>query len=74
MALLDADDLWDSTFLDEQKKPTPKEWQLGLRSHIADPQYKYLATHPKIAGIAAQNAAGSGPFLYWCVELSKLLC
>ena len=47
-----------ATFLAEQKKPKPKEWQLGLRSHVADPQFKYLATHPKIAGIAAQILCG----------------
>ena len=28
--------------------------QYGLRGHTEDPQYRYLATHPKIAGIASQ--------------------
>jgi phytanoyl-CoA hydroxylase len=47
-----------ATFLSEQQKPKPKEWQLGLRSHLADPQYRYLAYHPKIAGMAAQLLQG----------------
>jgi len=47
-----------STFLAEQAKPKPKEWQLGLRCHLADPQYKYLAHHPRITGMVRQLLKG----------------
>ena len=30
----------------------------GLQGHRSDPQYRYLATHPRIAGAAAQIRAG----------------
>ena len=36
----------------------PKEFDLGLRSHTVDPQWRYLANHPRIAGGVAQLIGG----------------
>ncbi len=35
------------------------ERQKGLLTHTVDPQWKYLATHPRIVGIAQQLLEGS---------------
>jgi ectoine hydroxylase-related dioxygenase (phytanoyl-CoA dioxygenase family) len=45
-------------YTEHMAKPRPPEWQLGLRSHTADPQFKYLAHHPKIVAIARQLSNG----------------
>ncbi len=46
-------------FLEAEAKPKPPEWkELGLRKHTVDPQWKYLALHPRVAGIAAQLLEG----------------
>lgn len=36
----------------------PETPDLGLRAHMVDPQWKHLATHPNVAGIAAQLLGG----------------
>jgi ectoine hydroxylase-related dioxygenase (phytanoyl-CoA dioxygenase family) len=58
-------------FLEYQRnpKPMPKEGQ-GLRRHAFDPQYKYLATHPKIVGGARQLLDGR-PMIVQTMLLSK---
>jgi ectoine hydroxylase-related dioxygenase (phytanoyl-CoA dioxygenase family) len=43
-----------SDFLNHESKPKPEDWQKGLRTHTADPQWQYLATHPNITGITRQ--------------------
>jgi len=45
-------------FVEHEKLPKPENWQYGLRWHEIDPQYKYLATHPKMAGMARQLLGG----------------
>ena len=40
------------TFLQHEAQPNKK--RLGLRTHVVDPQWAYLAHHPKVAGYAAQ--------------------
>ena len=40
-------------YLAHENESSPAN-QCGLRGHTQDPQYRYLATHPKIAGIASQ--------------------
>jgi len=54
--LLTADEV--EAFLQHESKPKPGEWRKGLLTHTVDPQWKYLATHPKISGIAAQLLHG----------------
>ena len=31
-----------SDFLNHESKPKPEDWQKGLRTHTADPQWQYL--------------------------------
>lgn len=46
-------------FIAESQKEKPEEWKgLGLRRYTADPQWKYLAMHPKISGIVRQLLNG----------------
>ena len=47
-----------AAFLDHERErnaPPPG----GLRAHAVDPQWKYLATHPNIAGVARQLLGGA---------------
>lgn len=37
----------------------PEEYDLGLRSHVVDPQWRYLATHRNVAGVAEQLIGGT---------------
>lgn len=46
-----------SAFLEEAARPKPRD-HYGLHGHLHDPQYCYIATHPKIAGIVAQLLGG----------------
>jgi len=57
-------------FLDHESKPKPSEWHLGLRTHTADPQWRYLATHPRVAGIARQ-LLNSQPMIVQTMFLNK---
>src|SRR4051812_45401798 len=57
-------------FLEHQRKPRPKEWQLGLLSHTADPQYRYLATHPRIVA-GARELLGGPPRVVQTMLLNK---
>ena len=41
-----------NTFLQNEEKPNKK--RLGLRTHVVDPQWAYLAHHPKVSAYAAQ--------------------
>jgi len=45
------------TFLNHVDQTSP-DTAYGLHGHFQDQQYQYLATHPKIAGIAAQLLQG----------------
>ena len=36
-----------------------EELNRGVRSHVVDPQWQYLATHPNVAGTAAQILDGT---------------
>ncbi len=47
-----------AAYVEHQAKPRPAEWKLGLRSHTADPQYKYLAHHPRITAMVRQLLGG----------------
>ena len=47
-----------SDFLSHESKPKPEDWQKGLRTHTADPQWQYLATHPNITSITSQLLNG----------------
>jgi phytanoyl-CoA hydroxylase len=57
-------------FLAHESTPKPAEWQKGLLSHTADPQWKYLAHHPRIAGIAEQLLRGR-PMIVQTMYLNK---
>lgn len=57
-------------FVAHQAKPKPPEWNLGLQSHKADPQWKYIATHARIAGGAAQLLEGR-PYVVQSMFLNK---
>ena len=57
-------------FLAHESEPKPPEWQKGLLSHTADPQWKYLATHPCVAGTAQQLLAGK-PMIVQTMYLNK---
>lgn len=46
-----------STFLNYMDHSRPKGWG-GLLGHTIDPQYRYLAHHPKITGMVAQLVGG----------------
>jgi ectoine hydroxylase-related dioxygenase (phytanoyl-CoA dioxygenase family) len=37
----------------------PRDFDPGLRFHIDDPQYEYVAKHPNVAGVAAQVLGGT---------------
>lgn len=45
-------------FLEHERQLKEDAWSLGLRLHTADPQYKYLATHPRIVAIVRQLLGG----------------
>ena len=47
-----------------------EELDLGLRSHVIDPQWQYLATHPNVAGPAAQLLDGT-PRIVQTMYMSK---
>ena len=47
-----------ASFLDHHTRPRPEEWQLGLRSHVADPMWKRLANHPPVLDIVEQLLDG----------------
>lgn len=46
-----------NAFLQHQKSK-PKDVDPGLRSHVVDQQWTYLAKHPNIAGVVAQLLGG----------------
>ena len=46
------------SFLEHQSSPRPKEMQKGLLTHTVDPQWRYVAKHPNIAGISEQLLSG----------------
>jgi ectoine hydroxylase-related dioxygenase (phytanoyl-CoA dioxygenase family) len=47
-----------SAFLAHEKS-RPRDVPFGLHGHTLDPQYRYLATHPRVAGGAARILDGS---------------
>ena len=58
-------------FLEAQAERKPAEiLELGLRRHTADPQWRYLASHPRIAGVAAQLLGGT-PMIVQSMYLAK---
>lgn len=58
------------SFIENQAKPKPPEWNLGLQSHKADPNWKYISNHPRIAGGAAQLLGGR-PYIVQTMFLNK---
>lgn len=48
-----------------------KEWRNRLDNHKRDPEWKRIATHPRIAG-AAQQILGARPFIVQTMYLEKL--
>ena len=59
------------TFLDAEAGTKPPEiLELGLRRHTADPQWRYLSSHPGVAGIAAQ-LLGGGPMIVQTMYMAK---
>lgn len=58
-------------FLEAEAQPKPPEWKkLGLRKHTVDPQWKSLAAHPRIAGIAEQLLEGR-PMIVQTMYIAK---
>ena len=57
-------------FLAHESQPKPPEWRKGLLTHTVDPQWKYLATHPRVAGIARQLLEGR-PMTVQTMSLNK---
>lgn len=53
--LLSAEEV--ESFLAHQKN-RPREFDLELRSHVVDPQWKSVAMHPNVAGVVAQLLGG----------------
>ncbi|MGA1198216.1 MAG: phytanoyl-CoA dioxygenase family protein [Candidatus Latescibacterota bacterium] len=48
------------TFLAEEAKEKPQAWkELALRRYTVDPQWQFLAKHPKISGMVSQLMQGS---------------
>ncbi|MCE9591126.1 MAG: phytanoyl-CoA dioxygenase family protein [Planctomycetes bacterium] len=47
-----------AAYIEHQSKPRPKEWNLGLQCHKADPMIKRLANHPNILSIVRQLVGG----------------
>lgn len=46
-------------FLEAEAQEKPKAWkELALRRYTVDPQWQFLATHPKISGIVSQLLQG----------------
>lgn len=45
-------------FVAYEAEPRPEGWRHGLRHHVEDPEWRYLAEHPRIAGGAAQLLRG----------------
>jgi ectoine hydroxylase-related dioxygenase (phytanoyl-CoA dioxygenase family) len=59
------------TFLEEEAEPKPpKILELGLRRHTADPQWRYLASHPRVTGIATQLLGGP-PMIVQTMYMAK---
>jgi ectoine hydroxylase-related dioxygenase (phytanoyl-CoA dioxygenase family) len=54
--LLSDDEL--RAYVEHFSKPRPPEWNLGLRTHTADPMFRYVAHHPKAVAIARQLSGG----------------
>jgi len=50
--LLSAEEV--EAFLDHESRPQPPERRRGLLTHTVDPQWRALATHPHVAGVARQ--------------------
>ncbi len=59
-----------NAFLTHESQPKPPEWRKGLLTHTADPQWKYLAAHPRIAGIARQLLDGR-PMIVQTMYMNK---
>ena len=57
-------------FLDHNRRPRPQEWQLGLRTHTADPQWRSLATHPRVLAVVRQLLGGP-PMIVQTMFLDK---
>ncbi|MEM7034744.1 MAG: phytanoyl-CoA dioxygenase family protein [Chloroflexota bacterium] len=47
-----------ATFLEYESNPEPFQYQRGLQNHKSDPQWRYVAKHPNVAGVSAQLLAG----------------
>ncbi len=59
------------TFLEEEAETKPPEiLELGLRRHTADPQWRYLASHSRVAGFAAQLLGGP-PMIVQTMYMAK---
>lgn len=57
-------------YVAHQSKPRPKEWNLGLQSHKADPMIKGMANHPNIVSITRQLVGGR-PRIVQTMSLDK---
>ena len=59
------------TFLEAQAETNaPEILELGLRRHTADPQWRYLASHPRVSDIASQLLEGP-PMIVQTMFLAK---
>ena len=45
-------------FLTHEDHPNTQELRNGLLTHLTDPQWNYLATHPNVAGVASRLSEG----------------
>lgn len=57
-------------FLEHEAKPKPPEQQRGLLTHTVDPQWRYLAMHPRIIGIT-QQLLGGQPMIVQTMYMDK---
>ena len=58
-------------FVEYALKPRPPELQWGLRTHVVDEKYKYLATHPRMVDIVKQLLGASEPRIVQTMFLNK---
>ena len=58
-------------FLEAQAETVaPEVLELGLRRHTGDPQWRYLASHPRVSGIASQLLDGP-PMIVQTMYMAK---
>ncbi len=60
-----------NAFLEAQSEAAaPEVLELGLRRHTADPQWRYLASHPRISAIASRLLGGT-PMIVQTMYMEK---